>query len=242
MNETRKPRLRWYQFTLRSLCLVMFLACIGMSWVSVKMQQARRQKGMVEAIETLGGSVGYDYDFDSSDKRISRAQVPGPHWLRNLLGDDVFRNVTLVNLYDTQVKDADLGQLEGLTQVRLLMLHNTQVTDAGLEHLGQLAHLHGLALDNTQVTDAGVERLGKMTQLHGLSLARTHVTDVGLGHLKGLTQLTGLSFHHTQITDAGLELLTELTRLQEIWLSGTQVTDDGVKKLQRALPTCKIYR
>ena len=35
----------------------MFLACIGMSWVGVKMQQARRQKEAVEAIKKLGGTA-----------------------------------------------------------------------------------------------------------------------------------------------------------------------------------------
>ncbi len=57
MNDTRKPRLRWYQYSLRSLCLVMLLACIGMSWVGVKMQRARRQREAVEAIKKLGGEV-----------------------------------------------------------------------------------------------------------------------------------------------------------------------------------------
>ena len=49
MNDTHKPRLRWFQFRLRSLFIVMLLACIGMSWVGVKMQRARRQKETVEA-------------------------------------------------------------------------------------------------------------------------------------------------------------------------------------------------
>ena len=57
MNDIRKPRLRWYQFTLRSLFIVMFLACIGMSWVSIKMQQARKQKEAVEWINRLGGNA-----------------------------------------------------------------------------------------------------------------------------------------------------------------------------------------
>ena len=57
-----------------------------------------------------------------------------------------------------------------------------------------------------------------MTQLRALSLVNTNVTDVGLEHLKGLTQLRGL------------------------WLDHTHVTDKGVKKLQQALPNCKILR
>ena len=46
--------------------LVMFLACIVMSWVGVKMQQARRQKEAV-AIKKLGGVVFYGYQVTTSE-------------------------------------------------------------------------------------------------------------------------------------------------------------------------------
>ena len=68
MNETRKPRLRWYQFRLRSLFRRHVLACIGMSWVGVKMQRARRQKEAVEEIKKLGGEVAYDYQVDAGGR------------------------------------------------------------------------------------------------------------------------------------------------------------------------------
>ncbi|NQU21935.1 MAG: hypothetical protein HQ567_11685 [Candidatus Nealsonbacteria bacterium] len=42
------------------------------------------------------------------------------------------------------------------------------------------------------------------------------------------------------MTDAGLEYLEGMTSLQSLDLRGTQVTDAGIKKLQQALPNCKI--
>ena len=47
---------------------------------------------------------------------------------------------------------------------------------------------------------------------------------------------------NTQVTDAGLVHLRGLTRVKSLNLHNTQVTDEGVKKLQQALPNCRVYR
>ena len=92
------------------------------------------------------------------------------------------------------------------------------VTDAGLEHLKGLSQLQSLTLEGTQVTDAGLKRLTGLTQFRTLDLNETRVTDAALVHLKGLTKLSELDLHNTK------------------------VTNEGVKRLQQALPNCKIFR
>ena len=164
MNKIRKPRLRWYQFSLRSLCLVMLLACIGMSWVGFKIQSARRQREAVEAIERSGGVVMYDYQKNSAGHLIKGAQPSHPQWLRRLLGDDFFASVVGAGLNRSifsasQATDADLEHLKRFSQLQVLALDRTQVTDAGLEHLKGLTQLQRLSLDRTQVTDEGVKKL-----------------------------------------------------------------------------------
>ncbi len=67
--------------------------------------------------------------------------------------------VMVVGLVETQVTDADLKGLAGLTQLRALDLQGTQVTDAGLKELAGLKQLQSLALYGTKVTDAGVREL-----------------------------------------------------------------------------------
>ena len=177
---TLQPRLRWYQFRLQSLFVVMFLACVGMSWVGVKMQQARRQNEAVEAIKKLGGEVQYDYQVDASGEEIDGAEPPVPAWMRSLLGEDFLATVVGVSL------------------------NHTDVTDAGVEHLAELAHLTSLDLSDTQLTDAGLKNLKRLTQLHWLELSGTQVTDAGIEHVNGLTQLEELRLDGTQVTDAGL--------------------------------------
>ncbi len=44
----------------------------------------------------------------------------------------------------------------------------------------------------------------------------------------------------TRVTDAGLEGLKGLTNLPRLMLYGPPVTAESVKKLQEALPNCKI--
>jgi hypothetical protein len=104
-------------------------------------------------------------------------------------------------------------------------------------------------LSDTQITDAGLEHLKGLTSLKRLDLYSTQITDAGLEHLKGLTGLQSLDLRSTQITDAGLEHLKGLTSLKRnavqdvgAWLdlSSTRVTDTGIKKLQEALPNCRI--
>ena len=71
----------------------------------------------------------------------------------------------------------------------------------------------------------------------------TKMTDARLEHLKGLENLRWwLYLNGTNVTDAGLEHLTGLSNLEALDLTGTRVTAEGVKKLQQALPNCKISR
>jgi outer membrane protein assembly factor BamB/uncharacterized protein YjbI with pentapeptide repeats len=94
--------------------------------------------------------------------------------------------------------DKTSGEVVGVSLAR------TQVTDAGLVHLQGMTSLTGLSLVGTQITDAGLEQLKGRTSLTSLDLRGTQITDAGLVHLKGLTRLETLFLTHTQITDAGL--------------------------------------
>jgi hypothetical protein len=153
-----KPRRRWFQYSLRTLFLLTLLASIGLSWFTVRMQRARRQKEAVEEIQRLDGAVQYDYEVQQSGNRLPGAVPPGPAWLRSLLGDDVFAAVVYV-YFPSSVTDAGLEHLKGLTQLQTLDLIDTQVTDGGLKHLKGLMQLRRLLLKGTRVTKEGVKTL-----------------------------------------------------------------------------------
>jgi hypothetical protein len=90
------------------------------------------------------------------------------------------------------------------------IISNTDVTDAGMSHLKGLTKLSALYLSQTQLSDTGLAHLKGLTNLSSLDLSYTQVTDSGLPHLKALTNLSGLSLSDTSVTDAGLAQLKEL--------------------------------
>ena len=149
-----------------------------------------------------------------------------------------------LDLMDNLVKDADFAKLKGQTRLKFLTLNVCQISDTGLKYLEGMQRLEYLALVcgmPNQVTDAGLEYLQGLTRLTHLMVAGVRATDAGLKSIEGLTQLTDLSLSGTQITDAGLGHLKGLTELQYLYLYNTQVTVEGEKKLQQALPNCKIW-
>ncbi len=92
------------------------------------------------------------------------------------------------------------------------------------------------------MTNAGLEQLGELSQVTNLWINESNVTDAGLKSLKRLNGLRKLNLYRADnITDAGLEHLMGMTQLRELVL-GHAITDDAVKKLQQALPNCKITR
>ncbi len=245
-----------FQFSIRSLLVLVVVVAVPCSWFAVEMKAAAEQRKLVEWIQKPSGWVQYDYQFDGSNNLVGNARPPEAIWLCKLFGDDFFATITAVSLRGREISDTALERLTGLNQLRALYLAKTNVTDAGLEHVkgftalhelwiaetpvtgAGLKHLKGLTqlqrllLDRSQVSDAGLEHLEGLTQLQGLWLDYTNVTDKGLKHVKGLTQLQGLNIAGTRVTDAGLEHVKGLTQLQVLTLEDTQITDAGLEHLK----------
>jgi len=199
--STDKPNRRWYQFSMRTLLVVMLVFCVTVGWVGSRIYHAQRNSERVDAavwaselanekavaqINMIGGSV--DYFFKDGNTQS---------WLQKGF-DDPGDDVSIcqhVRFGGGSTSDADLAVLKRLSDVQSIEVSDTNITDAGLEHL------------------------------------------------KGLTNLVYLNIENTHITDNGLEQLKGLTNLEYLLLGDkTNVTDEGVKKLQQALPNCKIHR
>ena len=241
--EQKPPKLRWYQWRLRSLFLLTLLVAIGMSWLAVEMQDERKQKVAADAIVKAGGKVTSEQTWlgkllrDDSLVRVTSVESTPDAGPVHLEGLDHLQTLWLQK---TQVTDAGLVHLQGLNQLKGLSLNNTKITDAGMVYLQGLSQLQVLWLNDTKITNAGMVYLQGLSQLESLELNNTKITDAGLVHLRGLSQLGRLNLSQAEITDAGLVHLQGLRQLALLILTSTKVTDLGVKKLQQALPKCKI--
>lgn len=153
----RFPRLRWYQFRLRTL-LVLVLVCVTPCiWFASRMQKARKQKAAVAAIRNRGGEVFYDYQFEGSGLDL-HAPLPGPEWLRDRLGIDFLADVYYVGMESSTIRDSDIEPVRDLPRLRWLRLTLSGITDAGLQQLEGLTSLERLAIENTKVTEDGVTK------------------------------------------------------------------------------------
>ncbi len=164
--------LRWrFQFSVRSLLVLPVVVAIPCNWLAVEMKAAREQREVVADVVEFGGRVVYDYQIDRSD---TKSQPPAPPWLRGLLGDDFFGDVTTViaheGLSHNQMFFAVRGRIliggdfvpervKGLPQLRELDMLGAPLTDAGLRHLVGVTTLQKLNLWCGPVTNAGLEYL-----------------------------------------------------------------------------------
>ena len=166
MNDSPKPKLRWYQFSLRTLLLFTLVAAILFGFLGRELQQARDEKEAAEKLVELGAGID---DW--------------PGWQEIVFGRD-YPPITEVNLHGVQDIDAALAHIQRLEHLAHLGFGGTNVTDANLEKLRGLTGIESLDLDGTKVTDAGLEHLKGLTKLGRLYLSDTKVTDEGVKKLK----------------------------------------------------------
>ena len=198
MTDPQPKRRRWYQFSLRTLMLFVFVCAIPSAWVGWDLEATRREQVAVAKIKELWGTVQYH-------------ETIGPDWLARH-----FRKVNEIDQVRTlfggqppppPITNDDLKDLRKLTRIEGLWLDYMRINDTGLEYLKELKNLKCLDLSGTQITDAGLIHLKRLTNLERLYLQGTQITDAGLVHLEGLTNLERLGVQDTQVTDAGVEKL-----------------------------------
>ncbi len=173
------------RYSLRQLLIAITLIAIFLGFFSQSLLQARKQRQVVATINQLGGVVLYKIDDHGDGWSQTESVVLLPSWLPSVLGEDVFANVGHVDLDGRSVRDADLQPFgDVFKDLEHLTLNNTQITDAGLEHLKGLSNLFFLRLNSTQITDVGLVHIEGLTKLRWLDLGNTKVSAGGVKKLQ----------------------------------------------------------
>lgn len=197
--------------SLRAFFVAFSLLCV---WLGFLVNAAHRQNRVVDLVHSLGGSVGYDYQYEAPEFKImvDHADIggvgppptpPGPKWLRELLGDHYFCDVVTVHLSDSRVTNDVVMDIGKLTSLRSLTLANCpKVTDEGVKHLRTSLPLWNLSLNGTQCSDAGVRHISKVKTLEVLDLGNTPITNGFAEHIRELNQLQYLQVEGTAVSEA----------------------------------------
>ena len=171
-----------FQFSLRTLMLLVVVASCGFSWLGIVIQQRVRQDEIIEQLEHLKPAVSRgdrDIDLDFSKSAVKPT-------------------------------DADLALLAEMPRLERLDLSNSPISNDGLAHLSGHTWLRSLDLTGTAIGDDGLKHLAGLTRLRRLTLDSTQITDAGLVHLKRLRRLFVVKVRTTQVTDQGVRELEEL--------------------------------
>ncbi len=146
-----------FQFTLRTLLLLMLVASSAFSWLGIRYQRSKQQSEILAEFQEFKPDVHYRGGYVTFLSFIKSPSKPG---------------------------DEDLVHLKKLTRLEWLTLWQAPITDAGLEHLKELRHLKSLTLYGARITDAGLVHLEGLTGLENLDLTGTQVTDEGVQRLQ----------------------------------------------------------
>lgn len=168
--EPPKPKRRRYQFSLRTLMILILVIAVPCALLGRKIERKRRERAALKVIEECGGYVIYDYQRE--EQGGVKSEPPGPKWLRDMLGDDFFGEVIGFSS-QSAADDAEMARLK--------------------DALGELPYLKVVGMCAPDLTDSGLANFAGLTQIETLSFwASTKVSDAGLQHLERLSGLRSL--------------------------------------------------
>ena len=209
------PRRVWFRYSLRGFLLLVAVVSLWLSWF---VSSARTQRAAVNAIQSAGGTILFDY-HESGPRSWSTAGTPrGPRWLRAQLGSEYFDTPVYVGLFNTPQSREWIAAFNQLTSIKTLLLSGKHVDDETLAQLADSTELVELHLSNSSISDQGLKYLAKFPKLRWLVLNNTNLTDAGTAHL------------------------TNLPNLQELNLRGTAITVDGIERIRKSLPNTKVLQ
>jgi hypothetical protein len=119
-----RPKLRWYQYSLRTLLICSFIFAL-----------AQTQKEIVERWSNAGSSIHYYSWSGSFSHGYSDVACPYPDWLRSLVGDDFLSNVLFLGYVSSESDpkhiDNDFALVERFDHLKGIIIE-ADISDEGI--------------------------------------------------------------------------------------------------------------
>ena len=151
-----------FQYNLSVLFLLISGIAVFLGW---EVSALHNKQQAISAVEALGGTVTYDYQWSEKQHWNAKAIPPGPAWLRRMFGQNVRADVVEIQLFADNRQnsqgftDVEARHLAVLNELKWLVLQDTKLTDEGLAHFQALTKLERLDIEGSLVTENGVEKL-----------------------------------------------------------------------------------
>ncbi len=218
----KPPRPRWFQFSLRTLLVLMLILPISLGWLAQARMKSQRQWNAVYQLRQLGAEV---LSAPGSDLNVSSISVPqrAPAWQR-LIGIDLPVHLNHCFCQSDTFSDEDALPLKELPHLQSLSLLRSQLTDETSATIGRLKELKILNYGSSHLTDKSLSQLAKCPQLEALVFINVPVTDQGLSALENHPALRLLVCHSPLITDAGIASVATCQNLEELTVSSELLT------------------
>ena len=189
-----------FQFSIRSLLVLVVVVALPCSWLAVEMKKAMEQKAAAELIAASDASVSFDIEDVDTDppQQIPAGQIPTvyqilcrpeprliprpplPEPIRGLflrlLGESFFCTATAVSVHDSNE-----GQWADLSPNKY---EEREVAHAIMIALKGLPELQTLDISGMPADDSDLEYITPLKELRLLCLRGTHVTDAGVAKLQ----------------------------------------------------------
>jgi hypothetical protein len=207
-TKLTSTKIRWYQYSLRTLLIFMLLVSILMSYIAVRKRHAERQQEIVAALRKKYVGLWYDYQSNGFGSPEYERPLTQPQFLLDWLGIDFFHSVVGVGYSVEEVsgkgrrlktlpfEDDDLQYLLGLEELKVLHLDSQPISDHTLEQIQRLNKLEKLGLAETNITDEGLRHLDVLKNLKIIYLNKTSVTLDGIKRMQKMHPGLEIKLHN----------------------------------------------
>lgn len=247
--EKKRPRRRWFQFSLRTLLLMMLVFGCGLGWFTAKRRQAQQAWKRIEEAEKLDINL-----IAVDDNRAMGGIHHEGTWLEEWLGISLpeplisakvntssnptpelqelakFPELTDIWLEVDDITDEQLAPLAGMKRLTTLQIAWSPLRGSGLAYLAgndSLEELNLFYCDN--LTDEAIYSIPKLPSLTHLRINNCPLTGVSLGHLAtACPKLETLILNKVPLTLEGFQEIGTIHSLKSLTLEESGVTSDGL--------------